>query len=122
MRRRQHGKRQRRAAAAGARTLATSSQVVEQGLGLLEVERIEALGEPAVDPGQQVAGLDRIAVAAQQGDGGVGIGGAGIPLLAFLKSFTSHTFGSLMAGAFETFGAPAKPTAPRASTSLCLLS
>ena len=32
-------------------------QLVEQGLGLLQIERVEALGEPAVDRREKIAGL-----------------------------------------------------------------
>jgi len=34
-----------------------SRQLVEQGLGLLQVERVEALGEPPVDRGEKIVGL-----------------------------------------------------------------
>jgi hypothetical protein len=39
-------------------------QSVKQGLGLLKVERIEALGEPAVDRSEKIAGLLMLALIA----------------------------------------------------------
>ena len=43
-----------------------SSQLIEQGLGLLQVEGVEAFGEPAVDRGEKIAGLLPFAVVAPQ--------------------------------------------------------
>jgi hypothetical protein len=41
-------------------------QVVEQGLGLLQVKSVEALGEPAVDWGEQIVGLLAFTLIAQE--------------------------------------------------------
>ena len=41
----------------------SSGQLVEQGLGLLQIERVEAFGEPAVDRSEQIAGLIPLASA-----------------------------------------------------------
>jgi hypothetical protein len=37
--------------------LVSGVQLIEQGLGLLQIERIEAFGEPAVDRSEKIAGL-----------------------------------------------------------------
>ena len=34
-------------------------QLTEQSLGLLQIERVEALGEPAIDRSEKIAGLER---------------------------------------------------------------
>ena len=48
-------------------TLARSRrQLVEQGLGLLQIERIKALGEPAVDRSEKIAGLLPLALIAPE--------------------------------------------------------
>src|SRR5258707_12292506 len=39
-------------------------QVVEQGLSLSQIERVEAFGEPAVDRSEQIAGLITLALIA----------------------------------------------------------
>ena len=39
-------------------------QLVEQSLGLLQIERVEALGEPAVDRSEKIAGLIALALIA----------------------------------------------------------
>ena len=50
-------------------TLATTSpslrQLVEQGLGLLQIRRAKALGEPAVDRSEKVSGLSPLPLIAQ---------------------------------------------------------
>jgi hypothetical protein len=43
-----------------------SRQFIEQSLGLFQVERVEAFGEPAVDRGEKVAGLLSFALIAPQ--------------------------------------------------------
>ena len=52
------------------RGVITSRQLIEQRLGLLEVGGVKALGEPAVDRGQQLAGLGSLALAAATGGSG----------------------------------------------------
>jgi hypothetical protein len=44
----------------------SSSQRVEQSFGLLEVERVEAFGEPAVDRGEKIAGRVPLALVAPE--------------------------------------------------------
>ena len=39
-------------------------QVVEQGLGFFQVQRVEAFGKPAVDRSEQIAGLIPLALIA----------------------------------------------------------
>ncbi len=39
------------------REVPSRGQLVEQGLSLLQVERVEALGEPAIDRSEKIAGL-----------------------------------------------------------------
>jgi len=46
--------------------LVSGVQLTEQSLGLLQVERIEALGEPAVDRSEKVPGLIPLALMAPQ--------------------------------------------------------
>ena len=41
-------------------------QFVEQGLGLLQIERVEAFGEPAVDRSKKLAGRIPLALIAPQ--------------------------------------------------------
>jgi hypothetical protein len=41
-------------------------QLVEQGLGPLQIERVEAFGKPAVDPSEKFAGLIPFALIAPQ--------------------------------------------------------
>jgi hypothetical protein len=41
-------------------------QLVEQSLGLLQIERVEAFGEPAVDRSEQIAGLVSLPLIAPQ--------------------------------------------------------
>src|SRR5262249_18719575 len=41
-------------------------QLVEQGLGLLQVERVEAFGEPAVDGGEEITGFGVLASVAPE--------------------------------------------------------
>ena len=43
-----------------------SCQFVEQGLGLLQIERIEPFGEPAVDRREKIAGLIPFALVAPE--------------------------------------------------------
>ena len=66
-------------------TLTTSSsQLVEQRLGILQIGGVEALGEPAVDRRQQLARLGGLAlVAPQPGEAG---GGAQFPRLRLLRT------------------------------------
>src|SRR5258708_37152039 len=40
----------------------SGAQCVEQGFGVLQIERVEALGEPAVDRGEKIAGLVPLSV------------------------------------------------------------
>ena len=42
----------------------SSCQLFEQDLGLLQVEHVEAFGEPAVDRGEKIAGLIPLALSA----------------------------------------------------------
>jgi hypothetical protein len=44
----------------------SSRKLVEQGLGLLQVERVEALGEPTIDGGEKIVGLPRPALIAPE--------------------------------------------------------
>jgi hypothetical protein len=37
-------------------------QLIEQGLSLLQIERVEALGEPAVNGSEKIAGLIPLAL------------------------------------------------------------
>ena len=39
-------------------------QLIQQGLGLLQIERVEAFGEPAVDRSEKIAGLIPLALIA----------------------------------------------------------
>jgi hypothetical protein len=39
------------------RSAMSNGQLVEQRLGLFEIERVEAFGEPAVDRSEQITGL-----------------------------------------------------------------
>jgi hypothetical protein len=41
-------------------------QLIEQGLGLFQIERVEALGEPAVDRSENIASLLPLALVAPQ--------------------------------------------------------
>ena len=41
-------------------------QLLQQRLSLLQIERVEALGEPAVDRGEQIAGLPALALLAPE--------------------------------------------------------
>jgi len=46
-----------------------SPQLFEQRLGFLQVERVEALGEPAIDRGEKIVGLLSFAlIALEPGD------------------------------------------------------
>jgi hypothetical protein len=57
--------------------LTGSRQLVQQGLGVLQIGGVEAFGEPAVDRGEEVAGLSAFAlIAPQAGKAG---GGAQLP-------------------------------------------
>jgi hypothetical protein len=40
-------------------------QFVEQSLGLLQIKRVEALGEPAIDRSEKIAGLIPLVLIAQ---------------------------------------------------------
>ena len=42
------------------------SQLVEQGLGLFQIERVEAFGEPSVDRSEKIAGLIPLALIAPE--------------------------------------------------------
>src|SRR4029453_18825471 len=46
--------------------VAMSQQLIEQRLGLLQVGRVKALGEPAVDLGEQLAGFSTLALGLPQ--------------------------------------------------------
>jgi hypothetical protein len=48
------------------RRAASCRQLIEQGLSLLQIERVEALGEPAVDRREQIAGLIPLALITPQ--------------------------------------------------------
>ena len=41
-------------------------QVVEQGLGLFQIERVEAFGEPAIDRSEKIAGVIPLGLIAPQ--------------------------------------------------------
>jgi hypothetical protein len=44
----------------------SSRQLIEQSFSLLQIERVEAFGEPAVDRSEQIAGLIALALIAQE--------------------------------------------------------
>jgi len=44
--------------------LVSGVQLIKQGLGLLQIERVEALGEPAVDRSEKIAGRIPLALIA----------------------------------------------------------
>src|SRR6516162_3881718 len=46
--------------------LRSRGQLLQQGLGLLQIARVEALGEPAVDGSKKIAGLLRLALIAPE--------------------------------------------------------
>jgi hypothetical protein len=48
------------------RTAWSAVQLIEQGLGLLQVERVEAFSEPAVDRSEKLAGLLELALIAPE--------------------------------------------------------
>jgi hypothetical protein len=43
-----------------------SRQLIEQRLGIVQDRRVETFGEPAVDRGEQVTGLDALALIAPE--------------------------------------------------------
>src|SRR5262249_62097490 len=53
------------------------AQVVEQGFGVFQVRRLEALGEPAVDGREEITGFDALALIAPEAvEAGPAAGGA----------------------------------------------
>jgi len=45
----------------------SGAQLVEQHLGLLQIERVEAFGKPAIDRSENIAGFIPLALIAQGG-------------------------------------------------------
>jgi len=56
--------RRREAARGGAWSIWSGVQLVQQGLGLFQIERVEAFGEPAVDRSEKLAGRIPLALIA----------------------------------------------------------
>src|ERR1700730_13937382 len=59
-------------------------QLVEQGLGLLQVKRDEALGEPVVDRGEEITSFGALALITPEA--GEADGGAQLPRLRLLRT------------------------------------